>query len=245
MARSLTCLICAAGLLLAQIAAANESSKGSVETRTRFLEYDAGRSSLIYEVSLRNVGNLPVSYIELDSDPASIEGSFSVDELGSGDWAKRRFSFKLAPRQKIFQPRFVVAFTDYEGQRIRSEEERSTLAANVDFSYCDVNTGWVDMIFTLTNLGDEPLLFLELRSENPRLPQEFIEKESLSPGEEASWTLEFQLEPGETLFNPTLYLEYYAFGVSGTRLQKKFFTFLQEDLRKVQNALADRESKNP
>ncbi len=217
---------------------AAETSQGSIETQTRFLEYDASRGSLVYEVSLRNVGNLPVSYIDLDSDPPSLEGTFSVDELTTGDWAHRRFSFELKKGQQIFQPRFRLAFTDYEGERIKSEEERSPLVANVDFSYCDIATGWVDMVFTLTNLGEEPILFLELRSENPGLPQGVIEHDSISPGDSFSWTLEFQLEPGDTFFNPTLYLSYHSFSVSGTRLKKKFFTFLQSDLSKVQEALA-------
>jgi hypothetical protein len=217
---------------------AAETSRGSVETQTRFLEYDQASGSLVYEVSIRNVGRLPVSYIDLESDPPSLEGKFSVDELSSGKWAHRRFSFQLKKGQQVFQPRFRMAFTDYEGERIKSEEERSPLAANVDFSYCDLATGWVDMVFTLSNLGEEPILFLEMRSENPSLPQGVIEHESLSSGESMSWTLEFQLEPGDTFFNPTLYLSYHSFSASGTRLKKKFFTFLQSDLQKVQDTLA-------
>ncbi len=231
-------ILIAITLLVSTLALASESSRNKVETHTRFLEFDASTGNLVYEVSIRNLGNLPVSYLELDSDPICLEGTFHVDELGRGDWARRRFSFQLRPDQLVLQPRFTLLFTDYEGERIKSEEERGPLAANADFSFCDVNTGWVDMVFTLTNLGDEPLLFLELRSENPQLPQGLIEHESLSPGKSVSWTLEFQLEPGDTFFNPTLYLSYHSFGVAGTRLQKKFFTFIQKDLRKVEDVLA-------
>jgi len=233
----------ALSLLIAAGASAGESSKGSLETTTQFLEYRADESLIVYELTMRNVGNLPLSYIALDSEPASVEGAFLVDELGSGGTAKRTFSFLLEPEQRVFQPRFRAVFTDHDGERILSEEERSPLATNIDFSYCDVNAGWLDMDFTLSNLGDEPLLFLVLRSENPPLSGESLKLDSLGPGEGHRWTLEFQLEPGETLFNPTLHLEYYAFGVSGTRLQKKFFTFLQEDLRKVEMALAERGSE--
>jgi len=229
-------------LLLGVISVAQASGlgQGSVETQTRFLEFDDSTGSLAYEVSIRNVGNLPISDLELDSEPTSLEGRFSVDELTAGSWARRRFSFRLEPKQRIFQPRFFLAFTNDEGERIKSENERSPLAANVDFTYCDVATGWVDMVFTLTNLGEDPLLFLELRSENPPLSEGPLERKSLGPGESLSWTLEYQIEPGDIFFNPTLHLRYHSFSVSGTRLQKKFYTFLQKDLRKVQEALAAR-----
>ena len=237
-------ILIAMTMLAPSLAFAGNSIGSNVETHTRFLEFDTSTGNLVYEVSIRNLGNLPVSYLDLESDPISLEGTFSVDELGRGDWARRRFSFKLNPGQLVLQPRFTLGFTSYDGERIKSEEERSSLVANADFSFCDVTTGWVDMVFTLTNLGEDPLLFLELRSENPELPKGLIEHESMSPGESVSWTIEFQLEPGDTFFNPTLYLSYHSFGVSGTRLQKKFFTFIQKDLRKVEEALKAEQEEN-
>jgi len=230
-------------LAMAAPAGAKDESRGSVETQTRFLEYDALSGRLAYEVTVRNLGQLPVSFVELRSDPACQEGPFMVDDLGRGQSASRVFSFAMGREQQILHPRFELAFTDYEGERLRVLPQESLVAASVDFSYCDVATGWTDMAFSLTNTSPEPLLFLELRSENPSLSTGKLEAESLGPGKTVTWTLEYQLEPGETVFNPTLHLDYHQFGPTGTDQRRSFFTFLQPDLRRVEKALMEKAAR--
>ena len=94
----------------------------------------------------------------------------------------------------------------------------------------------------MCNRSKNPVLFLELRSENPSIAEGSLKAESLTPGETQTWVLEYQLDPGERFFNPTLHLDFHVFQSWGMESRRTFTTFLQPDLRKVESALGDRQN---
>jgi len=211
-----------------------------VEAVPRFLEYDGVEGILSYEITVRNLGSLPVSHVTLAADPESVEGPFALSDLGPEASALRRFTFRIDADTDIFQPRFRLTYTDAEGERIRSDAARSPLAASIDFAECDVAAGRVSLHFTLTNPNAEPLLFLELYTENPRQPEGARFLGDLGPGATLEFDIPFRLPAGERFFNPTCYLRYHAFLAEGTRIHRLFYTLLETDLREVEAALADR-----
>lgn len=220
-------------------AAAGDPDAG-VEAVPRFLEYDGDAGILSYEITVRNLGSLPVSNITLESVPGSEEGVFALVDLGPEASALRRFTFRVDEDTDIFQPRFLLSYTDFEGERIRSDAGRTPLAASIDFAACDVAAGRVTLRFTLTNPHAEPLLFLELYAENPRLSDGDLFLGDLGPGATLEVDVPFRLPPGERFFNPTCYLRYHAFHTEGTRIHRLFYTLLETDLRDVEAALARR-----
>jgi hypothetical protein len=228
------------GMAAALVLAAPEQAPAEVETLTQFLEYDQAQGVIAYKVVLRNRGSLPVRGIKLDVDPPCREGAWELSELSKEEVGTRQFSFDLPAGQLIFQPRFSLAYTDNEGERVEIAPGQSRLATTMDFTACQVATGRVTVRFTFTNPGEEPLLFLELSSENPRLAEGSLELGDLKPGETIQKDIEFQLQPGERIFNPTVHLLYHAFYSQGTRIHRSFYTFLQPDLQRVEDALAAR-----
>jgi hypothetical protein len=95
------------------------------------------------------------------------------------------------------------------------------------------------------NIGDEPLLFLELRSENPSFAAGALDLGDLRSGESMTQIIEFELPPGDRFFNPTLHLSYHALYSKGTRLIRNFYTFVQSDLRRVEAALSEAAASGP
>ncbi|MBN2172142.1 MAG: hypothetical protein JW819_12555 [Candidatus Krumholzibacteriota bacterium] len=211
-----------------------------VEAVPRFLEYDGNEGILSYEITVRNLGSLPVNHITLATEPESLEGSFALDDLGPEASALRRFTFRIDEGTNLFQPRFLLSYTDSEGERIRPDTGRSPLAASIDFAACDVAEGRVTLHFTLTNPHAEPMLFLELYTENPHLTDGTRFLGDLGPGATLEVDIPFRLPAGERLFNPTCYLRYHAFLTEGTRIHRLFYTLLETDLRQVEQALAKR-----
>lgn len=216
---------------------AQAGSKGSVETSVRLLEYDADRGTLIYDVSLRNLGRLPVTFVHLDSDPASEHGPLELLELRRGQIHSHRFSFQLQEDQFLFRPVFKLEFTDAEGRRVRENTSDAHLTCNVDFATCDVKAGVVTLDLSVSNVADDPMLFMELTCENPPLAGDMMELGDVSPGETIYTQVTLQLSPGSLFFHPTLHISYYAFDVKGAFRFKSFITMLQPDLRKVEREL--------
>ena len=105
----------------------------------------------------------------------------------------------------------------------------------------DLATGEVALKLVLSNFSRESLLFVEIWSESPQLPEDRISLGDLAPGEQITDEILFRLPPGEMLFNPTLHLSYHAFETEGTRFHRKFYTILQPRLDRVAEALAERE----
>ncbi len=214
-----------------------------VETETRFLEFDARAGILAYEMTVRNLGSLPVSFVELSAEPACVEGPLATTDLAKEERVTRRFTFRMAEGKLVFHPRFTLAYTDHEGERHRIETGQSPLVANIDFESVDLATGEVVLQLDLSNPGRESLLFLELWSENPALPDGRIAIGDLAPGERIVRAVDYRFPPGERLFNPTLHVSFHAFETEGTRYHRKFFTVLQPRLDRVEAALNTRDTR--
>jgi len=224
------CLACSPGSALGL-------SPTHVETSLRFLEYDATRGLLAYEVTLRNLSSLPVSSLELSASPPCLEGPFAVGDLAREQQASRRFTFPMQSDAQLLQPRFDLAYTNFEGERIRVPATRPPLLTSVDFAAVDLAAGQVRLRVELHNPGAEGLLFLELWSENPGLAEGTLRLGDLAPGQRLSLELPFAVAPGDLLFNPTLHFSYHAFLAEGTRLHRSFTTLLQPRLDRVAAAL--------
>ncbi len=220
------------------IGTANVSAR--VETSTRFLEFDQLAGIVAYELTLRNLGSLPVSFVNLSTIPACLEGPLELSDLVKEQQVSRRFTFSMPDNEFIFQPRFSLEYTDHEGERHSIETSQSPLNVDVDFAAVDLATGEVGLKLILGNLGRENLLFLEIWSENPPLPEDRIALGDLGPGERLTEEIQIRINPGELLFNPTLHLSYHAFETDGTRFHRKFYTILQPRLDRVAEALAKR-----
>ncbi len=220
---------------LMSLGAASVSAR--VETSMRFLEFDQQAGIVAYELTLRNLASLPVSFVSLSAEPACLEGPLELSDLVKKQQVSRRFTFTMPESEFIFQPRFNLNYTDYDGERHRIETSQSQLNVNVDFAAVDLATGEVALKLILGNLGSEDLLFLEIWSENPPLPEDRIALGDLGPGERLVDEILFRLPPGELLFNPTLHLSYHAFETDGTRFHRKFYTILQPRLDRVAEAL--------
>jgi len=231
----------AGALLLVALGAgaAGGLSPTRVETSMRFLEYDAPRAHLAYELTLRNLSNLPVSSLVLTAEPGCMEGPFAVSELAREEQASRRFTFAMPPGTLVLQPRFDLEYTNFEGERVRVPASRPPLQTSVDFVAVDLDSGRVELRVDLQNPGAEGLLFLELWTENPSQAVGTLRLGDLGPGERRSLDLQFALPPGELLFNPTLHFSYHAFQAEGTRLHRSFTTLLQPRLDRVAAALRD------
>ncbi len=227
--------------LAALILLACGDAAARVETTTRFLEYDQQAGIVAYEMTLRNLGSLPVSFVSLTAEPGSLEGPLDVSDLVKEQQASRRFTFRMPEGKFIFQPRFSLAYTDHEGQRHHVETKQSPLQMNIDFASVDVAAGEVSLKLHLGNLGTESLLFLEIWSENPPLPGGRIALGDLAPTENRQEEIDIQLTPGEKFFNPTLHFSFHAFETDGTQFHRKFYTILQPRLDRVAEALAERE----
>jgi hypothetical protein len=227
-----------AGFLLA-IGASGASglSPTRVETSMRFLEYDAPRALLAYEVTLRNLSNLPVSSVVLTALPACLEGAFAPGDLAREEQASRRFTFPLPSGEHVLQPRFELAYTNFEGERIHVPPTRSALLTNVDFTAVDLEAGIVTLRVSVQNPGADGLLFIELWVENPSLAEGTLELGDLAPGQRLSREVQLKVAPGDVLFNPTLHFSYHAFQAEGTRLHRSFTTLLQPRLDRVAAAL--------
>jgi len=234
--RLMAALFCA----LFALALGASAPRATVETSMRFLEYDHTQGLLAYEITVRNLGGLPVSHVFLSTDPPALEGTFELSDLAKEERSSRRFTFRMPAETLLFQPRFLLAYTDYEGERIRIEQERPYLAVTVDFVECDLAAGKVAMSIALSNPNPEPVIFLELRSENPPLLGGTTGLGDLGPGDSASYIVHFSVEPDERFFNPTLYLDYHAFHSEGTRIHRSFYTILQPDLGRIEAALSAR-----
>jgi hypothetical protein len=238
--RTLGALLIALGLIAPLPHRAVAYSESQVETRTRFLEYDQATGMLAYMISLRNLGNLTVSFVEVSADPPGSEGPFEISDLSKGQMVSRRFSFHLPPGQMLFQPRFNLAYTNFEGQRILIESQERLISTTVDFAECDVETGRVVLDLSIVNIGSGPLIFMELKTDNPHLEGGTLGLEDLKVGKQLKQSIEFQLDPNEIFFNPTLYLTYHAFQTESTQRHRNFITILQPDLRRIESALAER-----
>ena len=239
-----TLIVLAATLLTAGLSPrAGSASESQLETTTRFLEYDQGRGLLAYLVSVRNLGSLPVSFVELRAEPGSVEGPIESSDLTKGQTISRRFSFALPPGETLFQPRFHLAYTTFEGQRIEIAPEKRLIAMSVDFVECDVKAGRVALSLAILNVSEEPLIFVELKADNPHLREGTRSLADLKVGMQLEQIVEFDLEPGETFFNPTLYLTYHAFQSESTRRHSNFLTLLQPDLRRIEAALLERRTR--
>ena len=223
---------------LGAVRTASAESSSRVETTTRFVQYDEVQGLLAYEFTLRNVGSLPVSAVRLSTDPPCLEGPLEVGDLGREQQVGRRFTFKIDAQRRVFQPRFELQYTDYEGQRITVAPDRSPLILEVDFAAVDLATGRVSLRVDLNNLGTDNLLFLDLWSENPTLTEGDLALGDLEPGQSLSREVHFQLDPGERYFNPTLHLSFHALKAEGSRLHRRFYTIVQPQLDKVAAALA-------
>ncbi len=230
----------AAAVLLLAIGAgrAGGLSPTRVETSMRFLEYDATRALLAYELTLRNLSNLAVSSVVLTAEPACLEGPFELGDLAREEQASRRFTFPMPTGQHVLQPRFELAYTNFEGERIHVPPTRSPLMTSVDFAAVDLETGRVSLRLDIQNPGADGLLFIEVWVENPSLAEGTLELGDLAPGERLSRELHLTLPPGELFFNPTLHFSYHAFLAEGTRLHRSFTTLVQPRLDRVAAALA-------
>lgn len=213
-----------------------------VETETRFLEFDARAGILAYELTVRNLGSLPVAFVELSAEPSCVEGPLEVSDLAKEHRATRRFTFRMPEGELVFQPRFTLAYTDHEGERHRIESRQSPLVTSIDFESVDLATGEVALRLDFMNPGRESLLFLELWSENPGLEAGRIAIGDLAPGERITREIPYRLPPGEQLFNPTLHVSFHAFETEGTRYHRKFYTILQPRLDRVEEALLARKA---
>ena len=223
---------------LGAVRSASAESSSRVETTTRFVQYDEVQGLLAYEFTLRNVGSLPVSAVRLSTDPPCLEGPLEVGDLGREQQVGRRFTFKIDAQRRVFQPRFELQYTDYEGQRITVAPDRSPLILEVDFAAVDLATGRVSLRVDLNNLGTDNLLFLELWSKNPTRTEGDLALGDLEPGQSLSREVHLPLDPGERYFNPTLHLSFHALKAEGSRLQRRFYTIVQPQLDKVAAALA-------
>jgi hypothetical protein len=230
----------AAAVLLLAIGAvrADGLSPTRVETSMRFLEYDAPRALLAYELTLRNVSNLAVSSVVLTAEPPCLEGPFELADLAREEQASRRFTFPMPADRQVLQPRFELAYTNFEGERIHVPPARSPLMTSVDFAAVDLETGRVSLRVDIQNPGADGLLFIKLWVENPSLAEGTLELGDLGPGERLSREFQLTLAPGELFFNPTLHFSYHAFQAEGTRLHRSFTTMLQPRLDRVAAALA-------
>jgi hypothetical protein len=217
------------------------TASARVETSTRFLEFDQQAGIIAYELTLRNLGSLPVSFVNLSAEPSCLEGPLEVSDLVKEQQVSRRFTFAMAENEFLFQPLFSLGYTDHEGERHSIETSQSPLNVNVDFAAVDLATGEVALKLVLSNFSRESLLFVEIWSESPQLPEDRISLGDLAPGEQITDEILFRLPPGEMLFNPTLHLSYHAFETEGTRFHRKFYTILQPRLDRVAEALAERE----
>ncbi len=224
--------------MLLLLGAASVSAR--VETSTRFLEFDQQAGIVAYELTLRNLGSLPVSFVNLSAEPACLEGPLELSDLIKEQQVSRRFTFTMPDNEFIFQPRFSLYYTDHEGERHSIETNQSPLNVNVDFAAVDLATGEVALKLILGNIGRENLLFLEIWSENPTLPDDRISLGDLGPGERLIEEILIRIRPGEQLFNPTLHLSYHAFVPEGARFHREFYTILQPRLDRVAEALAKR-----
>lgn len=230
----------ALALALGALVLASASAGARVETTTRFLELDQKSGILAYELTVRNLGSLPVDAVRLECEPASLEGPLSVTVLAKEEQANRRFTFRMPEQKLIFQPRFKLTYTDNEGERHVRESEQSPLVLGVDFGAVDVARGLVTLKLDLLNTGQESLLFVELWSENPGLPVGKLAIGDLAPGTTRQQLVDFSLPPGELLFNPTLHVSFHAFEAEGTQFHRKFYTIVQSRLDRVEAALAER-----
>ena len=230
----------AGALLIVALGAGGASglSPTHVETSMRFLEYDAPGALLAYELTLRNLSNLPVASLVLTAEPACVEGPFAVGELAREEQASRRFTFPMPAGSQVLQPRFDLEYTNFEGERIRVPASRPPLLTSVDFAAVDLETGQVSLRVDLQNPSEEGLLFVELWVENPGLAEGTLRLGDLGPGQRLSLELPLALPPGELFFNPTLHFSYHAFRAEGTRLRRSFVTLLQPRLDHVAAALA-------
>ncbi len=233
----------AASLSLGIAQDAEAFSESQIETSTRFLEFDETAGLIAYDVSLRNLGNLPVSFIELGAEPASLEGPLELSDLGKGQMISRRFSFQLSPESHLFQPRFRLGYTDFEGQRIEIKPEKRLHALTIDFTSCDIASGQIEMELSILNISPEPLIFVELKAEHPQLVGGTLALGDLKVGTQLTKKLMFQVSPGETFFNPTIYLTYHAFQAELTKRHRSFTTILQPDLRRIETALQTRQGR--
>lgn len=232
----------AAGVVLLAGLAIATSAGANVETHTRFLEFDQRGGILAYELTVRNVGSLPVGNVVLSSLPECLEGSLAVMDLAKEEQVSRRFTFQMPEGKLIFQPRFQLAFNDNEGERHRIASRQSPLILSADFAEVELSQGRVVLKLELMNPGEESLLFLELWSENPELLQGRVKLGDLATGKSLSRRFEYSLPVGEVLFNPTLHVSFHAFEADGTRIHRNFYTILQPRLDRVEEALAARGS---
>ncbi|MCP4546445.1 MAG: hypothetical protein GY835_08285 [bacterium] len=219
-------------------------ASGRVETLSRFLEYDQTQNILVYEITLRNLEQLPVSDIELTALPACEEGILEVNELRKEQRVSRRFTFKIEPGKSLFQPRFRLEYTKQDGERVYIEPSKSHIAVSIDFSHVDVAKGLVALKLSITNPNEESLIFIELKTENPKIEEGTMTLGDLKPGCSIHKEILFRTTPGDAFFNPTLYLNYHAFQTSGTKFHRNFYTVLQSDLNRVEAALKERNASS-
>jgi hypothetical protein len=227
-----------AACLLLLAGAGLSPALASVETLSRFLEYDQTQRLLVYEISLRNLGSLPVRRVLLESEPSAREGALKINELVKEKPFTGRLSFELPEGLQIFQPRLILSYSNHEGERIREAQDRPTLIPSTEFLACDLDSGWVEMRLSLTNPNPDPVIFLELRSENPPLdPPGTLELGDIQQGCTLSCDLRFRIDPGQRFFNPTLHISYHAYLAESTRLHRNFYTLLLPDLGRLESAL--------